>query len=257
MDAVALETPLKYRRWLPYWAVLQTDLKQTLRSWVYRLWFAVCLLATLGYLLYRFGIHSEAWIVQSASVHSSNLIRGIILGSLALIVILTVSSISSERGTLADSILSRGISRYQYFLAKWHARSLVILCTFLLVAMLMLLGSYFLLSEDLTFSGSVAGVLILASILFAVISWGVTIGAITNSTVLGITLFWIVLYGTGFLLSLLPQSFPAPDRILAKLPAILRGNFDGGMLGDVVLVSFGVALIAGIVGMISFSRKDV
>jgi hypothetical protein len=114
-----------------------------------------------------------------------------------------------------------------------------------------------LLSEDLTFSGSVAGVLILASILFAVISWGVTIGAITNSTVLGITLFWIVLYGTGFLLSLLPQSFPAPDRILAKLPAILRGNFDGGMLGDVVLVSFGVALIAGIVGMISFSRKDV
>lgn len=257
MDAAALEMAPKYRRWLPYWAVLQTDFRQTMRSWVYRLWLSVCLLATVGYLLYRFGIHSEAWIVQSASVHTSNLIRGIIVGSLSLIVILTVSSISSERGTLADSVLSRGISRYQYFLAKWHSRICVILGTFLFVSLVMLLGSYFLLAEDLTFSGSMVGVLLIASLLFAVVSWGVTIGALANSTVLGITLFWIVLYGVGFLLSLLPQSFPSPDRILGRLPTILRGNYDTGMLGDVLLISLGVGLIAGVVGMVGFSRKDV
>lgn len=257
MDAAALETPTKYRRWLPYWAVLQTDLRQTMRGWVYRLWLAVCLFATAGYLLYRFGIHSEAWVIQSASVHTSNLIRGIVVGSLSLIVILTVSSISSERGTLADSVLSRGISRYQYFLAKWHSRSCVILGTFLFVAVVTLLGSYFLLSEDLTFSGSMVAVLLVASLLFAVVSWGVTIGALANSTVLGITLFWIALYGVGFLLSLLPPSFPSPDRILSRLPTILRGNYDAGMLGDVFLISLGVSLLAGVVGAVSFSRKDV
>ena len=29
---------LRFNKFLPYWAVLQTDLKQTLHSWVYRLW---------------------------------------------------------------------------------------------------------------------------------------------------------------------------------------------------------------------------
>ena len=49
MDATATlpmpATPsLRFRRWLPYWAVLQTDLRQTLRSWVYRLWVVVSVL---------------------------------------------------------------------------------------------------------------------------------------------------------------------------------------------------------------------
>ena len=256
MDAVAV-APLKYRRWLPYWAVLQTDFKQTLRSWVYRLWFTVCILATVGYLLFRFGIHSEAWIMQSASLHTSNLIRAVVLGSLALIVILTVSSISSERGTLADSVLSRGISRYQYFLAKWHSRALVVLMTFALVSGVMLLGSHFLLSEDLTLQGSLVAVITIAAILFAIVSWGVTVGALANSTLVGITIVWIGMYGVGFLLTLLPPSFPSPDRILAKLPNILRGNYDADMMGDVLLVSMGTSFVAGVVGMWGFARKDV
>lgn len=124
MDAavpVVAPAPIHFRRWLPYWAVLQTDLRRTLRSWVYLLWVVVSILAAVGYLLYRFGVHREAGIIQSASVLTSDLLRGIVLGSMALIVVLTVSAISTERGTLADAVLSRGISRYQFFLAKWHA----------------------------------------------------------------------------------------------------------------------------------------
>ena len=187
MDAAPALAPLKYRRWLPYWAVLRTDLKQTLRSWVYRLWVVVSILAAVGYLLYRFGVHREAGIIQSASVHTSDLLRGIVLGSLALIVVLTVSSIGSERGTLADSVLSRGISRYQYFLAKWHARTFVVVVTFVVIASVVLLGSSLLLSEDLTFTGSVMAVLTVAVVLAAVVAWGVALGALANSTVVGIT----------------------------------------------------------------------
>ena len=47
------------------------------------------------------------------------------LGLYGTIVVLTAGSISAERGTVADSVLSRGISRYQYFMGKWHARLLV------------------------------------------------------------------------------------------------------------------------------------
>ena len=58
MDAVATiqAKPFKPVRFLPYWAVFQMDLHQTLRSWVYRVWVLLSLLAAVGYLIYRFGV---------------------------------------------------------------------------------------------------------------------------------------------------------------------------------------------------------
>lgn len=250
-------TTLTFRRWLPYWAVLQTDLRQTLRSWVYLLWIVASVLAAVGYLLYRFGVHREAGMIQQASVLTSDLLRGIVLGSMALIVVLTVSSISSERGTLADAVLSRGISRHQYFLAKWHSRSVVVMLTFMLIAGIVLLGSSFLLSEDLTFTGSIVAVLAVCLILAPVIAWGVTLGALSSSTVVGITVMWITLYGLGFLMTLLPMSYPSPDRILKRLPYMLQGHYDMDAIWELALVSTVLMLLAAVVGMIGFSRKDV
>ncbi len=258
MDAApTAAAPLKFRRWLPYWAVLQTDLRQTLRSWVYLLWVSVSILAAVGFLLYRFGVHREAGIIQSASLLTSDLLRGIVLGSMALIVVLTVSSIASERGTLADAVLSRGISRYQYFLAKWHARTFVVIVTFMVIAAVILFGSHFLLSEDLTFTGSLVALATVGAVLVAIVAWGVTIGALANSTIIGITLLWIVLYGTGFLLTLLPDRYASPDRVLRRLPFMLQGHYDTAALGDLALNALMVTLAAVVVGLIGFSRKDV
>src|SRR5947208_898861 len=197
MDVPAAVTaPFKYRRWLPYWAVLRTDVRQTLRSWVYRLWVVVTLLAAGGFLVYRFGVHREAGIAQPAAMHTSDLLRAVSLGSLALIVILCVSSISSERGTLADSVLSRGISRYQYFLAKWHSRTLVVISTFAVLSSGMLTLFHYLLTDDLSFSGCLSAVVTISALLAAVVAMGVAVGSLSNSTVVGITALWIFLYGS-------------------------------------------------------------
>ena len=45
MDAAAAAIPFRFNRVLPYWAVLQADVHQTLRSWVYRTWVLVSVLA--------------------------------------------------------------------------------------------------------------------------------------------------------------------------------------------------------------------
>src|SRR5207248_7533850 len=116
MEAQPPVVTVRFNKFLPYVAVFQTDLRQTLRSWVYRLWVLAMFLAAFGYLLYRLGVHREAGIIQPATLVMSDLIRWIVMGSAAVIAALTVGSISSERGTLADSVLSRGISRYQYFI---------------------------------------------------------------------------------------------------------------------------------------------
>jgi hypothetical protein len=224
---------------------------------VYRLWVVVTLLAAGGFLLYRFGVHREAGIAQTAAVHTSDLFRAISLGSLALIVVMTVSSISSERGTLADSVLSRGISRYQYFLAKWHSRSIVIVTTFAIMALLMLGAFHFLLTDDLSVTGCLMGIVTMSALLSAVVAAGVAVGAACQSTVVGITLLWIGLYGSGLLLTLLPNTYPTPEKMLARLPNVLRGFYDMASLNDWISGGFIAAFAIAMVGMLVFSRKDV
>ena len=62
---------VRFNKFLPYWAVFQTDLRQTARSWVYRLWVLMTVLAAAGLLLYRVGLHKEAGLFQSAAAQSS------------------------------------------------------------------------------------------------------------------------------------------------------------------------------------------
>lgn len=257
MENPAFDVHSRYSRFLPYLAVLSTDLRQTFRNWVYRLWIVATILVAIGFLLYRFGLHQEAGMIRPASVHSSELFRGIALGSLALIVVLTVSAVASERGTLADSVLSRGISRYQYFLAKLHSRAIVIVLTFAVMSSFMLVAFHFFLGEDLSLAGVTWAVLTISCLLIAVVSVGVAMGAITNSSVVGIAILWIAMYGLGILMSLLPQTFPSPEKVIARLPFVLRGEYELNSLGEWVLGSLFVAFVASTIGLIAFARRDV
>lgn len=261
MDATPPVVTLRFNKFLPYWAVLQTDLKQTLHSWVYRLWVLMTLVAAAGFLLYRVGLHKEAGIVQSAAVQCGDLFRIVVVGSLALVVVLAVSAVSAERGTVADSVLSRGISRHQYFLAKWHARLVVVVATFAALATAVLVAGYFLFRDDaesdLSLVGGLAAVVAVSAVLAVIVSWGVVIGALTNGTVLGITVFWLVLYGAGFLLTLAPEPWPSPDRELSRMKFVLRGQFNEVLLGNLVLGSLVFCAVAAVVGLVGFSRRDV
>jgi ABC-2 type transport system permease protein len=260
MDAIVTAPAKSFKplRFLPFWAVFQMDVHQTLRSWVYRVWLLLSLIAAVGYLLYRFGAYREAGMVQPASETMSDILRWTVLGSVTLIIILTAGSITGERSTMADSVLCRGISRHQYFLGKWTARLTTILGTFFLLGAIVLLGSVFLLHDDnLSLLGSGVALLTVAALLTIIITCGVTISAIFNSTLLSVAVLWLVLYGTGFALALLPASYPSPDRALQNLPNILRGQFDWATIGRLIWGTGLTSLIIAAVGMHHFSRRDV
>lgn len=252
---------VRFNKFLPYWAVLRTDLRQTVRGWVYRLWVLMTAVAAGGFLVYRVGLHREAGLVQSAAAQCGDLFRLLVVGSMALVVVLAVSAVGAERGTVADSVLSRGISRHQYFLAKLHARLASVVLTFAGLATAVLVAGYFLFKADAETDLSVAGGLVavvgVCAVLAAVVSWGVTVGALTNGTVLGITVFWLLLYGAGFLLTLMPESYPSPDRELARLKFVLAGQYNPGLLWDVVVGSLGLSGLAAVVGLVGFARRDV
>lgn len=258
MDATTAAAPVKINRWLPYWAVLQSDIRGTLRSWVYRTWIILSLLTAGGYMLYRLGGEQIAGLIQPASALISDLLRWIVVGSVTLIIALTVGSITSERGTMADSVLSRGISRYQYYLGKWHARMVTILLSFLGMAVLWLIASYFLLDEDMALRGIIWSLATVCALLAAIISCGVAISAMSNSTVLGIALLWLTLYGISFLMSLIPTRIPSPERFLEKLPFILQGKYtDLDSLLRLITGAVVISAIMTIAGMAYFARRDV
>jgi ABC-type transport system involved in multi-copper enzyme maturation permease subunit len=258
MDAAAPAKPIKINRFLPYWAVFQADLKQTLRSWVYRIWVFLSLGAALGYLLYRYGAEQVSGMVQPASELMSDMLNWIVLGSVTLIIVLTAGTICSERGTMADSVLSRGISRFQYFLGKWHARMIAILGTFFVMGLVILAGSLCLLhGENLSVVGTLVALLALAAILMVVITFGVTISAVVNTTLVSITIGWMLLNATGFVLSLLPVTYPAPDRIMKRLPDFIHGYYDLTAVGRLLMAAAILSVLTALAGMICFSRRDI
>lgn len=176
---------------------------------------------------------------------------------MALVALLAVSAVGGERATVADAVLSRGISRRQYFLAKWHARLAVVLATFAVLAALVLGANQWLLKGDLTLIGSLVGCLLVAAALTVVVTWGVTIGALANGTVLGITVFWLLIYGGLLAASFLPESYPSPQRVLENLRAVLRGMYDPDGVVRVLTAAAVLSLAAAVVGLIGFGRKDV
>jgi hypothetical protein len=233
------------------------DIRQTLRSWSYRLWIVAALLLSIGYLLHRAAIHHQAGIMQNASVLMAEVLQFTLLIGTTLIIMLTAGTISSERGTLADSVLSRGISRYSYFMGKWHARVFTFVGSFLFIGGLALVASVTLLHGDLSFVGSLLALLLVAAVLTIVISCGVTVSSMCNSTVLGIAVLWMSLYGVGVTLALLEYGMLNPAQLLKIIPVMLKGDYD--LEFQATLVGYCLAISAGaaFLGMIIFARRDV
>ena len=257
MDLPGPIKPLKINRWLPYWAVFQMDVRQTLRSWVFRLWIAAGILLSFGYLLHRAAIHHQAGLLQSAASLSTELLQFSIVVGTSLVVVLTAGCISSERGTVADSVLSRGISRYQYFIGKWHARLCTVLGSFVGITVATMLTGCFLLEMDMSIRGSLLALALVAAFLAVVVSAAVSASAICDSTVLGIAVLWMVLYGVGVALAILGYGQLNPVRLLRLVPALVHGEYDlhalARLFGWLALAS----LASAVVGLIYFARRDV
>lgn len=288
MDAAIPYPSVRFNRLLPYWAVLRTDIRSVLRSWAFWLWVSMFVAVASGHVIYRYALMKSGNLQDhnrtalTAAAQTSSVIQVILSSSLAVIAFLSVSSISSERTTVADAVLSRGISRRAYFLAKWHARLVTVLGTFCVLSLGLLFIYYMLLGDGsvvekvtvtnpdgttavqdkvifsgLSIIGSVLGVMMVAAGLGVVVSAGVSIGAMSNSTLFGITIAWVALYGGLSLTTLLPEGYPTPGLVLGRLTQIMQGQYELALVGRVIGYSAIASLVAALVGLIAFDRKDV
>jgi hypothetical protein len=191
----------------------------------------------------------------------------------SFVIVLTAGTISSELGVVADAVLSRGISRWQYYWGKWTARLTAVLGVYLLVMVPTLLilrvnapvrpadplvvplelaygetgdpPRSLALSEEITWIGSLLALGHVAALLTFVVTCGVAFSASFDSTVISIPVGWVSIYGTGLILSMLDVAPLSPWRLISGLPDILVGKYVltdeawlfGGWLGGTLVVN--------------------
>jgi ABC-type transport system involved in multi-copper enzyme maturation permease subunit len=281
--------------------VYSADLATLARSWILRAWFVLTVLVALVTMLDHGDppptSQNPGGVVLTALFHPVDtstgeahtlreLLKFYIVIWVSFIIVLTGGTVSSELGVLADSVLSRGISRWQYFLGKWSARLTAVLSVYLLVivptALVLWLSDVpapregvpveqatfdadeateapgpLVLQSSLTLGGVAFALAEVTVILAFVVTCSIAFSASFGSTIISIGVGWISLYGTGIIFSILDFSIFSPARLLCDMPDLLRGQYVASdqywQLGAWMVVTLSVTIISGV----TFARRDV
>ena len=113
---------------MPFLALLRHDLRLLTGSWLVRIWLAAAALLTLS-------VTAVNWTqFQSAPLIASLLFPYLVFHWFLVVMVLGISPISGSRvESLADGFLSRPVTRYEYLLAIWASRVVLVLGCYLLV----------------------------------------------------------------------------------------------------------------------------
>ena len=116
-------------RLMPAWAILRHDLGSLASNWLVRIW-----LILSG--LLAFIVLSGNWPgAEDGPLIAMILIPYLVMPWFLVVIMLGVGPVAGSRAeSLADGILSRPVTRYEYLLASWAARVITVLGVFLVVA---------------------------------------------------------------------------------------------------------------------------
>ncbi len=265
--ASSASTVLPPSRWLPLWSILEMDLKQTVKGWLYRLSLLVVLIISVGVLLNRAAVHREAGMIQYASVHVGDFLHYTVIFGAALSALFTANVIAGERGNLLDNTLCRGVGRWHFYVGKLAARSLAVLGGFLLVGLIFMVAAVFILKSDLDFDHCLVALLLVGSVLWLMVCATMAVSASVNNTMLSLGVVLFVLYGLMALMWLVPMGGFTLTSFLNKLPVIVRYVDPQSQPGTYLVPMMPIMKQAGYIalagcgcaglGMLHFIRKDV
>lgn len=194
-------------------------------------------------------------------IPASEAIAGV-LGTFPLIwstfiIIICSGAVSSEAGVVADSILSKAVTRYHYILAKFGARLVAMLGIYALVAFFATLLISQNAENDLTRSGIIWGVLDAGILIVLLTSLSIGFSTIFNRTLVALVVVWVVWYVSSGLLAIFQLDFLSPLDIVDNLAATLRGEYETSNQLKIMLVFGGLSTLVISTAVTYFARKDL
>lgn len=172
-------------------------------------------------------------------------------------ILTSAGAVSSEAGVVADSILSKAVTRYEYILAKFAGRLITVLGVYLLVAVP---ASYLFLRADVTDvtrDGVIWGIALVGMVLMLITSLAVTFSTIFNRTMVAIVVTWILWYVVGFIFALLEIEEFSPIHIVDQMQFTLQGDYHAPDLRRTLLLFTGATSAVIGLAVAHFARKDL
>ncbi len=237
------------QRAMAYLAILEADLKSMGRSWVVRIW--VLLMAMFAFLTTASPLEGSAADALAGQLGTFPVIWS------TFVIIISAGAISSEAGVVADSVLSKSVTRYGYILAKLSSRLITVIIPYLIF---ILLPAYIITrnsEHNLSNDGLAWAVLLIGIILVFLTILAVSFSTLFNRTLAAVVVVWLIWYGAGTLFTLLESDYLSPFIIIENLPTLLQGDYE---LSDQwrILAGYGIpSIVAALVAVVHFTRKDL
>lgn len=221
------------------------------RSWLVRLW------------LVLLGLSAAIPVLAAAADEepASEILRGwlqvAVVPSAIVVIVLSAATVSSESGVVADSILSKAVTRYEYILAKLSSRVITVSFIYLVVTVptAYLVARYA--ERDVTVTGVVLTILSLGVILVFLTTLGITFSSFIGNTPISIALLLVLVSMQSAIFQLLGVDYLSPSNVLDDMLPALKGESQAWELVQVILTFGLLSIVLGGAAMWVFAQKDV
>jgi hypothetical protein len=207
---------------MPLLAILSHELQSLWKSWLVRSWLIATAVVT-------FLIVTTNWRnTQTAPLFAQLLFPYLVFPWFLVVLLLGLNPVTGSRlDALSDGILSRPVTRWEYLLASWAARVVVVLGTFLVV----IVPAVWIVAaadrprapeDSVTLYGIVTSLMVVGLVLTFLVSLGFFVGTLLRNALFAaavLILFWmpvnLVLHTFSF------EEF-SPISLNQSLPTLLR-----------------------------------
>ena len=206
---------------MPTLAIFTYELRGLLASWLVRLWFvATALLAFLT-------VGGNWSRLESAPLIASLLFSYLVFPWFLVVIVLGISPITGSRlESLADGILSRPVTRYEYLLASWAARVAIVLAVFLVVMVpsmaLVAWAKRPVEADGVTLYGVVAALGVVALVLTFLVSLAFLAGTVLHKPLLAVVVLIFVWFPINLILYTFSLEEFSPISLSQAMPTLLR-----------------------------------
>ena len=223
MDSTA-ETPRRGTKMMPFLAILEHDLRALWDNRLVRLWLVAAAIVTLM-------LVGSNWAqFQDATLIASLLFPYLVFPWFFVVVVLGVSPVSGSRAeVLADGILSRPVSRYEYLLAAWSARVLLVLGVYLVVTVpaiaIVVLARRPVPEDTVTVFGIVSALTVVGLVLTCLVSLGFLMGTLLRRPLLAAVVLVFIWYPIGLILNVFSLEQFSPISLSRAMSTQLRQSW--------------------------------
>jgi ABC-type transport system involved in multi-copper enzyme maturation permease subunit len=208
------------QRIMPLRAILLHELRTLARGWLVRLWVLASLVVSVL-------LASAARETPTAPLVAQLLFPFLVLPWFLVVMVLGVTPVSGARvEELADGILSRPVTRYEYLLGSWAARVALVLGVYLIVTipaiLLVTLANRPAPTDAVTFYGIIAATSLVGLVLTFQVSLGFLFGTVLRNTLAAVVVLVFLWYPINLVLNVFSLEAFSPISLNQAIPTLLR-----------------------------------